>query len=141
MNNVDQAIKESLQLGKDLIAQKVPTATGSTVRSLEVQGNKLMARPFFTTLSTGRGPSKKGSRGSKVLFNALKAWANARGIPERAVFPIARTIHKKGDQIHRGQKKGLSFTTETERVQQSLSEKLGFVYEKEVVSIFDNINT
>ena len=40
MEKVNKTITQALELGKDLIAKKIPTATGDTVKSLEIKDNK-----------------------------------------------------------------------------------------------------
>ncbi len=139
MLKVDETIRQALELGKALIAKKIPSATGDTVKSLEVKETKLLVRKFFTTLTTGRGPSKRGSKGSRVLFDKIKRWAKARGIPEEAVGPITRKLHKEGDRVFRGKKKGVDFDPEINKVKQEIERNLPIVFEQEFVSIFDSI--
>jgi methyl coenzyme M reductase alpha subunit len=84
------------------------TATGKTSQSLRFEISqegtktrlKLFGRPFFMTVETGRKatPNKKPSR---EFIENLKPWAEARGIPEGAVWAIATDINKRGTALWR----------------------------------------
>ena len=84
------------------------TATGKTSQSLRFEISqegtktrlKLFGRPFFMTVETGRKatPNKKPSR---EFIENLKPWAEARGIPEGAVWAIATKINKLGTNLFR----------------------------------------
>jgi len=84
------------------------TATGKTSQSLRFEISqegtktrlKLFGRPFFMTVETGRKatPNKKPSR---EFIENLKPWAEARGIPEGAVWAIATKINKLGTNLWR----------------------------------------
>lgn len=82
-------------------------ATGKTRDSLEYSINYVGPIIQFTLtggkgwafVEQGRGPTVNKS-GDGALFRAIKEWAAARGVPEAAVYPITRKIHKQGTRLH-----------------------------------------
>lgn len=83
-------------------------ATGETERSAyyKIEGKdtkvtlEILARAFVPVLETGSKPAKTLTP-SKEMLDTLGAWAKARGIPEEAVYPIAKTLLKEGQKINR----------------------------------------
>jgi hypothetical protein len=86
-----KTLKKNLKrLGKD--------ASGSLINSMyyevkEADGKtsvKIFAEEYLRYVDKGRKPGKFPN------ITAISKWANARGISQRAVFPIARSIAEKG---------------------------------------------
>lgn len=90
------------ELAKLLRKQK-KVATGKTLRSLKVKGTFLFARKGFSRLITGSSPKQvqDESRSVSNLADDLQPWAQSRGIPETALFSIAKKLFYKGDTLFR----------------------------------------
>lgn len=90
------------------LASTGTNATGKTADSLRFEIStegtktrlKLFGRPFFNTVSTGRKPTPEKKPPREFIEN-LKPWAEARGIPEGAVWAIATKINKLGTNLFR----------------------------------------
>ena len=88
----------------ELLRKKRKVATGKTVRSLKVEGVYLLGREFFSKLSTGQSPrdvKRNSGRTIEAVQRKLNPWARARGISEKALFPIARKLFTSGDLLFR----------------------------------------
>lgn len=78
-------------------------ATGKTSASLDytigftatVIEFQLTGGVGWAFVEQGRGPTVN-REGDGSLYRAIKDWAAARGIADAAVYPITRSIHKKG---------------------------------------------
>lgn len=76
-------------------------ATGQLWRSVKHKATPTQAKIQATTkyateaLETGTPPGRKPS------IKALKVWASKKGIPQRAVFPIAQKIKRSGTRKYR----------------------------------------
>ena len=98
-------------LGVELLQNAVPKATGKTAQSIRyvVYPNRLviLARAFFETLETGRGPRKDSTYSG--FDKSLLDWMAARGIgselDEKKKKQLARflsyKINKEGDKTFR----------------------------------------
>lgn len=83
-------------------------ASGTTSRSLRytvtVSGNKtilkVIGKPYFMTVETGRGPTRNGNQGGKTLVESIREWMRAKQI-EGSPYGIARVIHDKGTKLYR----------------------------------------
>lgn len=106
VDDVSKILKEELEITKRDIANSIISndrnATGKTIKSLNVEiiedNNKitgiLSGRGNISTLETGRGKSKK--KGSGGWKSDLLDWMRARAIPEKAFYPIWKTLNEKG---------------------------------------------
>lgn len=83
-------------------------ATGKTEQSAryEVAGKgsltslTIFSRPFTPVLETGSKPAKTDTP-SKEMIDELTAWAQSRGIPEDAVWGIAKKLLREGQRVNR----------------------------------------
>lgn len=83
-------------------------ATGKTKKSAfyRIEGREkvvsltILARAFVPVLETGSKPAKTNVP-SKEMIEELTPWAKARGIPEEAIYPIAKELLRKGQQVNR----------------------------------------
>lgn len=83
-------------------------ASGKTSRSLRyevtVSGSvttlRVLGRPFFMTVETGRGPTKRGNTGGPTLVQSIREWMNSIGLLA-SPYGIARSIHKHGTKLYR----------------------------------------
>jgi len=83
-------------------------ASGKTAASLKytvtVSGDtttlRVVGRPYFMTVETGRGPTVNSTPGAKTLVQAIKEWMKAKGVKGSA-FGIAKAIHEKGTKLYR----------------------------------------
>lgn len=85
----------------------VPKKTGKTARSVrfEVKDNgatatlKIVGRPFFMTVQTGRRPTPQFTKPSKEFVDNIKEWLAASGGDQGAAYAIAKSIHQKGTKL------------------------------------------
>ena len=83
-------------------------ATGKTEQSAfyRIEGKdtvislSIIARKYVKVLETGSKPAKT-LVPSKEMIDELKPWAKSRGIPDEAVYPIAKKLLKEGQQLNR----------------------------------------
>lgn len=83
-------------------------ATGKTSSSLRYtvtqEGTKatlkIIGRPFFATVETGRKATPQYDKPSKAFVESIKEWAQAKGVDQNLVYAIAKSIHKKGTKLH-----------------------------------------
>lgn len=76
-------------------------ATGNTESQLETTADDTSAQltaPFWIyTLQDGRKPTKgNAAKGDPTLFEQIKAWCQAKGIDQKAAYPITKSIHENG---------------------------------------------
>ena len=89
-------------------AVKPYKATGRTEQSayFKVEGREtrisltIIARAFVEVMETGSKKAKTDVP-SREMIDSLKPWAQARGIPEDAVWGIAKKLLKEGQKINR----------------------------------------
>lgn len=86
---------------KNRLDAKGLTATGETKESIKkvvtANGLQITANASIMTLVKGRNPTKNKGDGSVKL--KIKAWARAKGIPEKDAYKILKKIHEKGIQV------------------------------------------
>lgn len=106
-------IVEALEALKERIAQNIieqgKNATGKTIASMyvEVDGEhyRLIGRPYFAALQTGRQPTPPGTPPSvPTLQQAILEWVEAKGLANgnEAVslsWAISKSIHQKGTKL------------------------------------------
>ena len=88
------------------LASTGTNATGKTSRSLrfevtqttDKQVLRVIGKPFFNVVETGRKATPQYTKPSQEFVNAIKEWAQAKGIPG-AAYAIAKSIHKKGTKL------------------------------------------
>lgn len=84
------------------------TATGKTKKSayFKIEGKdtkvslEILAREFVQVLETGSKPAHTNTP-SKEMIAMLKDWAQARGIPQDAVWGIAKKLLRDGQKVNR----------------------------------------
>ena len=83
-------------------------ATGKTSQSLRfitsTEGSKtiikIVGRPYFATVETGRKPTPQFTKPSAEFVASIKEWVKARGLPEGSAYAIAKHIHQKGTKLY-----------------------------------------
>jgi hypothetical protein len=108
---IDVVQNEGIHLINNIRVNLGSTGTNATLKtsqSLRIEvtqsGDKikltLFGRAFFTSVEDGRKPTP-GKKPSREFIENLKPWADARGIPQSAVWAIATSINKKGTNLWR----------------------------------------
>ena len=111
MELIDILNQQGTELVNDIRANLGSTGTNATLKTsqslrfeISQEGTKtrlkLFGRPFFNTVSTGRKPTPN-KKPSREFIENLKPWAEARGLPESAVWAIATKINKLGTNLWR----------------------------------------
>src|SRR3990170_8440844 len=106
---IDVVRNEGIDLINNVRVNLGSTGTNATLKtsqSLRVEtkqeGTKvkmqLIGRQFFTSVDDGRKPTP-GKKPSRAFIENLKPWAEARGIPESAVWAIATVINRRGTNL------------------------------------------
>ncbi len=77
--------------------------TGQTAMEIaivdEENAASLQFPAYLLVLEYGRGPTPANAPiGSPPMINRIRAWCNAKGIPEKAIWAIKKSIDKKGFQ-------------------------------------------
>lgn len=83
-------------------------ATSKTSRSLRFevkdeglkQTLKVLGRPYFMVVETGRRPTPQYTKPSKSFVASIKEWADTKGMGKFA-YGIALSIHQKGTKLFR----------------------------------------
>ena len=124
------------QRDKDLVA------SGRTGRSLRKEATfrrhgaslRLIGSKVFRYLQDGRGPNKSRRPGRKMITD-LTEWVKLKGIPVKAVWPIAINIAKNGTQVPNPNNPGgvLSDPLSRSNLQQSLLPKVAAAVRYDVV--------
>lgn len=91
------------------LANTGTNATNETSRSLRFEVNtvgdsqtlRIIGRPYFMTVETGRKPTPQYTKPSYDFVNRIKKWASAEGLPEGTAYAIAKSIHQKGTKLFR----------------------------------------
>lgn len=125
LNNYGQSTIQQIQQN---LASTNTNATGKTSSSLKYtvtnEGSKavlkITGRKYFAVVETGR--KAKGDKPSKQFVQAIKEWAQAKGVDTRFAYAIARSINKKGSKLHQ---KGGRNDIVSNVVNESLVEKIG----------------
>lgn len=126
-------------------------ATGRTSRSLRYEVRveadsvtlKIIGRPFFKVVETGRKPTRSGASESEPnLVEQIKEWIAAKGIPGNA-YAIAKSIHQKGTKLFQsGGRDDVYSNVVNEdlvaRISQDVLDKFAQEYLKNAVNIFTN---
>jgi len=85
-------IRQSLESNNRVATGK----TNAAIRSeSDANGFKVYAPNHITALQDGRKPSSGGGSGAG-FFEDIIEWCRARGIDERAAYPIYRKINREG---------------------------------------------
>jgi hypothetical protein len=76
-------------------------ATGQTAQQMVIvnEGNtaELQLPPYLQALESGRGPTGANAvAGVPPMIDRIKQWCQAKGIPDKAVWAIKKSIDKKG---------------------------------------------
>jgi hypothetical protein len=106
---IDVVRNEGIHLINNIRVNLGSTGTNATLKTsqslrIEVQeeGDKikltLFGRPFFTSVRDGRKPTP-GKKPSREFVENLRPWADARGIPQEAVWAIATVINRRGTNL------------------------------------------
>jgi len=103
MNN--ESITQLLELLKTDIINSMQAkgkyATGQTAAQMAIvnDGNKAQLQlPFYLQeLEKGRGPTgKNATPGNPPMIERIKEWCQTKGLPDKAVWAIKKSIDKKG---------------------------------------------
>jgi hypothetical protein len=94
LENLKTDVINSLQANRKM-------ATGQTAQQITVtsdgDGAQLQLPAYIQLLETGRGPTSSNPiSGSPPMIDRIKAWCQARGIPDKAAWAIKKSIDKKG---------------------------------------------
>jgi hypothetical protein len=76
-------------------------ATGQTVQQITVtndgNGGQLQLPAYIQLLETGRGPTSSNPvPGNPPMIDRIKAWCEAKGLPDKAAWAIKKSIDKNG---------------------------------------------
>ena len=76
-------------------------ATGQTAQQITVETNgdkaQLILPGYLQALETGRAPTGKNALpGNPPMIDRIKAWCQAKGIPDKAAWAVKKSIDKKG---------------------------------------------
>jgi hypothetical protein len=128
-------------------------ATGKTSRSLrfevtqtsDSQTLRIIGKPFFNVVETGRKATPQYTKPSQDFVNAIREWANAKGVPG-AAYAIAKSIHKKGTKLFQqgGRTDIVSSVinpTLIESISKSVLDKFAAEYLKNAANIFSSGRT
>lgn len=128
-------------------------ATGKTSRSLrfevtqtsEKQTLRVIGKPFFNVVETGRKATPQYTKPSQEFVNAIKEWAQAKGIPG-AAYAIAKSIHAKGTKLFQsGGRTDIvsSVVNQTliDKISQDVLDKFAAEYLKNAANIFTSGRT
>lgn len=104
LNPIGQAKVTQIQQN---LASSGENATGQTSRSVRYEVTqdgtvthfRLLGRPYFMTVETGRKPTPDKKPSRDMIKNIIE-WTKARGLPG-AAWAIAMSIQKKGTQLWR----------------------------------------
>ena len=79
-------------------ANRVATGkTNAAIRSeSDANGFTVYAPNYVDALQDGRKPTSSGGSGTSTFFNSIVEWCRARGIDEKAAYPIYRKINREG---------------------------------------------
>lgn len=103
MNN-DQ-LKQALELLKTDVINSFQAAgknaTGQTAKQLTIveDGNNMQLQlpGYMKLLETGRGPTGPNAvAGEPPMIERIRQWCQAKGIPDKAVWAVKKSIDKKG---------------------------------------------
>lgn len=135
---------------KNNLANTGTDASGQTSRSLryEVKQSgstatlKIIGRPYFMVVETGRKPTPQYTAPSQDFVNRIKQWLSARGKDDKGAYGIALSIHKKGTDLWRkgGRKDIVSNVINVDTVEainKDILSKFSQEYIKTAVATFD----
>src|SRR5579863_8145790 len=76
-------------------------ATGQTAQQITVVGDgdhaQLQLPAYIQLLETGRGPTSSSPvPGDQPMIDRIKAWCQAKGIPDKAAWAVKKSLDKKG---------------------------------------------
>lgn len=127
-------------------------ATSKTSRSLHfevkdegtTQTLKVLGRPYFMVVETGRKPTPQYTKPSKEFVKSIKEWADTKGLGKFA-YGIALSIHRKGTKLYRegGRTDIVSNVVNENLVAQITKDvlvKFADHYLKNAVNIVSNVN-
>ena len=131
------------------IQSVTPKATGKTARSVHYEVTddgakatlRILGRPYFMTVQTGRKPTPQFTQPSKSFVDAIREWTQAKGISPLAAYPIAKSIHQKGTKLW--QKGGNTIISDIvnqsliDKISQDALEKFANYYLVSVANLFD----
>jgi len=76
-------------------------ATGQTIQQITIVDNgdnaSLQIPGYLQELENGRGPTSKNAvPGNPPMIDRIKAWCQAKGIPDKAAWAVKKSIDKNG---------------------------------------------
>jgi hypothetical protein len=83
------------------LQSKGKNATGQTAQQIQIitdEDKALLQIPgYLQILETGRKPtSKNASPGNPPMIQRIADWCRAKGIPDKAIWAVKKSINKKG---------------------------------------------
>lgn len=138
---------------KQNLAATGTNATGKTSNSVTFfietsptkQTLKVLGRPYFLSVETGRKATPQYDKPSKEFVASIQEWMNAKGIPGLA-YGIAKSIHQKGTKLFRdgGRQDIVSNVvnqTTVDQITQDVLNRYATEFLKNAVNIFSSANT
>lgn len=138
---------------KQNLAATGTNATGKTSNSVTFfvetsptkQALKILGRPYFFSVETGRKATPQYTQPSKEFVASIQEWMNAKGIPGQA-YGIAKSIHQKGTKLFQsgGRTDVVSNVVNqglVDEISQSVLERYATEFLKNAVNIFSSANT
>lgn len=127
------------------IIQQGKNATGQTVASLQVEHEgdiyRLVGRPFFPALETGRKPTDPNApKSTPTLRERILEWVEAKGIATgreavSASWAISRYIHANGTALYRSGQRDDVYTSAVGETIKDLQKELSLQLIKETQNI------
>jgi hypothetical protein len=150
LNNYGQFTVQQIQQN---LSSTGTNATGKTSASLKYsvknEGTKatllITGRKYFATVETGRKATPNYDKPSKAFVQAIKEWAEAKGVDSKFAYAIAKSIHKKGTKLFRdgGRNDVVSNVVNqglVDEISKDLLDKFAQLFLKDVVKIFRDGN-
>ena len=123
------------------LQSKGKIASGQTAAQITIEGDDKTARleipGYLQTLESGRGPTSANAvAGNPPMINRIKQWCQAKGIPDKAVWAIKKSIDKKG---FKGTPGLLSEPLGDDNINLRLDQSLTEIADTLITQIADNI--
>ena len=147
MSDIRNILADSIDEAISAIRNKIPNATGESAASLErvvIEGGeytftaRLLARPYFQTLETGRGPYTGAEVGARGAFaDRLAEWCRIRGFPSSGLTPeqysraarwLAWYINRYGDKQFRSGKTRDVYSSVVEQLSDNVERRLAGLF-------------
>lgn len=153
INILKQYGTSTVQQIQDNLQSTGTNATGKTSSSLKYtvtqEGTKatlrITGRKYFATVETGRKATPNYDKPSKAFVQAIKEWAEAKGVDSKFAYAIAKSIHKIGTKLFRdgGRNDVVSNVVNqnlVDKISNDLMDKFGKIFLNDVLKIFRDGN-